>query len=412
MGTAFDHQELATLRAHGLAVYRGTLILEARPPITEAERAKVEREIGTRIPEDLLELWNVSFGGTLDYDLPIALGEHVYSASFRELFWPDSNDYNDLFGWIEHEFELLEDAAEEAEVEPPEVLDELPFGGFEYLERLYVNTEEGTRGRVSLYAQGLPPGWVGRLHEDTVATVAPSIPALFEQLVLESDPRAAGDGFVRGREMVDAVDGLKAEHPALANRLDALIDARIVNWRAIVAERPYANTPRQNQAGRIALRAAVEADAPDLLTPLLAQGYPLDRPIQGEMSALAMAVLVGAQQIVRSLLTSGQALGTPRLAQLTDMDLSLVEALIEHGAIFEPSSVTSAAVASVDTALRIVHAGARVGDWDSLADTTERARVRHERDAASVEAGTLRSSRSAEDYRAAARALATLSQQL
>jgi hypothetical protein len=87
----FTPAEIRTMAEHGIAVYRDKLIIEARPPITEAEAATIARRIGTSVPEGLLELWGVAYGGSLDYELTVPLGEHMYTASVTELFWPGSD---------------------------------------------------------------------------------------------------------------------------------------------------------------------------------------------------------------------------------------------------------------------------------------------------------------------------------
>ena len=49
-------EELATLREHGLAVFRGKLILKAQPPITAEQLAEVERRVGAPVPHGLRRL--------------------------------------------------------------------------------------------------------------------------------------------------------------------------------------------------------------------------------------------------------------------------------------------------------------------------------------------------------------------
>ena len=83
----FTKKEQATLRQHGLAVYRDKIITEAQPPITDEQIAAVEAKLTQPIPDELLALWRTSFGGSLDYVLNASFGEHRYSASFRELYW-------------------------------------------------------------------------------------------------------------------------------------------------------------------------------------------------------------------------------------------------------------------------------------------------------------------------------------
>ncbi len=87
------------LRRHQLAVFRDRLVLHAQPPLTAERQRAVEERIGAAVPDGLLALWRIAFGGALDYDLAIRLdhGEQV-TASFTELFYPGSDHYHDLFG--------------------------------------------------------------------------------------------------------------------------------------------------------------------------------------------------------------------------------------------------------------------------------------------------------------------------
>jgi hypothetical protein len=92
----FTDDELATLREHGIAIFHGKVILKAQPPISDAQLAEVEARLTGPVPEGLRELWRTAFGGSLDYDLEITFGEHRYTTSFRELFYPESGAYRRL----------------------------------------------------------------------------------------------------------------------------------------------------------------------------------------------------------------------------------------------------------------------------------------------------------------------------
>ena len=130
----FSDEEEQVLTDISLAIYRGKLILEAQPPITPPQATAIAEKFGQPLPEALLELWNVAYGGRLDYDLSVPLGDHAYEASFVELFYPESDGYRDLYGWIEAEEDAAFEHCEPGEEAPP--LRYFPFGGFEYLERV------------------------------------------------------------------------------------------------------------------------------------------------------------------------------------------------------------------------------------------------------------------------------------
>lgn len=95
------------------------------------------------MPDHLVRLWRTAFGGRLDYDLPVRFEDHVASLSFSELFFPGSSHYRDLWGWIEAQCEFEMDAAEEAGEDHDGKLRFLPIGGFEYLDRVFVDVTGG-----------------------------------------------------------------------------------------------------------------------------------------------------------------------------------------------------------------------------------------------------------------------------
>jgi hypothetical protein len=216
----FAESELAALRDHNLAVYRDKLILKAQPPATADALENVSRAVDGTIPSELLQLWATSFGGMLDYDLQVTFGDREYAASFTELFYPGSRHYHDLTGWIEHELELASEASQTAS----ERLPVIPFGGFEYLERMYCVTVPKDFGAVYLWAQGLPPAWKGRLTEDSLTRVASSVAELFDLLSLDSDPwETSSDPHSHGRDMRRAIEKLHVQHPLLADKLKKLV---------------------------------------------------------------------------------------------------------------------------------------------------------------------------------------------
>ena len=98
--------ERAALEPCGLAVFEDRIIYTAQPPIDDAALAAIADKCSGPLPGGLVALWRVAFGGALDYDLRVSFEEHEAVASFSELFWPGSNGYRDLWGWIEHEEEL------------------------------------------------------------------------------------------------------------------------------------------------------------------------------------------------------------------------------------------------------------------------------------------------------------------
>lgn len=412
--SALTPEESETLRAHGFAVFRGRLITDARPPITAAELAKIEETIGTTVPAGLLELWNVSFGGRLDYALTIPFGEFLYSASFRELFFPGSDGYHDLLGWIEHEQEGYADAAEEAGEPEPDVLPALPFGGFEYLERFYVLTEGPDRGSVLIYAQGLPPAWKGRLNEDTVAPVAAGVAELFEMLELVEDPRTADpESFAAGSETLAKINELREQEPDLAERLLELLVDSVFDWRAMIETSTFAGEAKQHHAARLALVAAAGDNDAALIRDMIRGGYPLDGLVTGNATALSYAIGKGAAEVAEELLDSGCPLGDTTIVFAKRLTPRLLDRLIAAGVTFDiEAALTAGESGAVDTALQIITSGRRHGDWSDVPAAIVRRRQRALDSAAKIESGKLHSYATPAEHREEAEHLSELLRRL
>lgn len=203
--------ERQLLLAHRLAVFDGCVVYDAQPPVSAEHVQRLAEGLAGPIPEDLLRLWRTCFGGRLGYDLEVDYDGHRHPFSFSELFYPDSDGYHDLWGWIEHERELAAEAATEEGRDWNGKLAYLPFGGFEYLERLYVCVEPGPEhGAVIAWSHGLPPAWAGRLHQDSVTRLADDVGGLFRLLSFEQDPFDAENACGVADELLEALDALEA----------------------------------------------------------------------------------------------------------------------------------------------------------------------------------------------------------
>ena len=418
MFTTFKIEEEATLREHGLAVYRDKIITDAQPPITEAQIAAVEAKLTKPIPEELLALWRTSFGGSLDYVLNATFGEHQYSCSFRELFYPDNDQYRDLFGWIEHELKLSNKARkdeEEAERGPGVVrLPVLPFGGFEDLERLYVSLDDEQQGQVILWAHGLPPAWKMRLTEDAVATIAENVNELFDLLSLDEDPANKNcSDYCTGTEMLEALGELRKAAPELAAKLENLVKQSVFDWRAQLATSSYEGTPTQQRALRLALKTAADDDDVSVVERLIEQRYPLDQAVSGTETVLSLAACQGAGNVLDTLLACGSPLGDSPIIFAKGLTLERVAKLIDADIAFDVDALFNVAAAGThDAALRIVNDARHHGDWDNLKGQLAKQARQAAKDATSVDSGKLGSYLTADEYRAQAKHLRAFAKML
>ncbi len=383
--------ELATLQRHALIVFEDRVIYKAGAPIDVQTTKRIEQCLAGPIPEDLLALWQLALGGRLDYELEAPMVGIERALSFTQLFAPDDAGYRDLFGWIEHEQELVleveeetaEDAGETAEEKFSEdvKLSVLPFGGFEYLERMYVVVQPGPEyGHALCWKQGLPPAWVGRLHEDTVVTIAPSVRALFRQLHLEESPEAPrdDDDYRHGDEVWNAIQNFEdaaPEHAPLAAKLRALVKSAVLDWRTPYERGNLAHAP---QMAALAMRHAVKTDDVAMLNNLVKQKLDINAAIAGGLSSIEVALRHGCQAVSEVLLTMN--VDVSRAIQMAGGRVSrdICASLLQRGAIPDARAAIDAATNGNGETAMLIAVALKVADakaWSRLKpDSMERAR--------------------------------------
>ncbi|WP_446219346.1 hypothetical protein [Micromonospora sp. IBHARD004] len=255
-------------------------------------------------------MWRTAFGGRLDYDLRADLDGQDVPVSFTELFYPDSGDYHDLWGWIEHECGL----AEEHQPDWSGPLVHLPIGGFEYLERVYVHTAAGPdHGAVVCWRQGLPPGWELRAG-DRAGRLADDLGALFGQLVLEQDPWGnSGDPHAR----------------SAAAKLRRLVRATVLDWRRALDPGTLVT---QRRLGRLALDRAAANDDVALLARLVALGCDPTEEVRNGLTAIDVALLHRANAVVQWLLERRVPVENSLQVAAHAVDLDLARDLLHQGA--------------------------------------------------------------------------------
>jgi len=399
----FTHSDLDLMRKLGIAVFRDKLILDAQPPITEGQLAKVRAQVDGELPPELIALWKTCFGGKLDYDFEVTFGDHLYSASFRELFYPGSKHYHDLDGWIEVELELGQEAAEAQGKPIPERTPFLPFGGFEYLERFYALLKPDEYGAVLIYAQGIP--WKGRLNEDSVAKVADSVAELFDQLMLNEDPfDEKSSEYATGKEMVERIREVEAEHPQPADKLKQGVRQSIFDWQGMIERATFSGalSTEVSKALRSALLYAVDRSDLGLINRLHSRGAPFDITLHGTGGVLDCAMVRQAFEVVERLIDLDVDLGDAPVLHATNCSDKLLLKLIKHNVMFDEEAIYSAAETGAIEGAGALARSSQVVEQESISQivskATERA-ARHERDATKVETGKLGSYLTADDYR-------------
>jgi hypothetical protein len=327
-------------RSDSVRIFEDRIILQPRAPITNEELKLIEARCAGPIPAELERLWRITFGGQLDYGLNVEFDGHVHEFSFTELFFPGSDHYHDLYGWMDHEVELAKEFA--GGRDRSDALAFLPIGGFEYLERICVCTQPGDDyGAVFAYAQGLPPAWILNLHENSVARIADDLPSLFRMLDLPQDPRSvAQDDFAPGVELVATIQSIGEADPARAATLMRLVDAAVVDWRASLSGEDIASRPRHR---RLALSHASATGDIGLLERLAALGCDLNERFLGGGGPLDHSLVHGRFEAARWLLGQGASVTQAVDVAAAVAPPDLIRELLERGAAPSARAATAAA---------------------------------------------------------------------
>ncbi|MET3182367.1 UNVERIFIED_ORG: hypothetical protein ABIC43_005543 [Variovorax guangxiensis] len=330
----FTTDELSTLREHGIVLFAERVIFDAQPPMPSQQIEAVQALCSGPLPEALVALWQETAGGRLDYDLSLEMNGNLEGISWNELFWDGSDGYHDLQGWIEHEQELAQEAAEEHGTPWTGKLTHLPFGGFEYTDRIYAVVEPGAgHGQIVAWKKGLPPAWTHALHEDSVNTVAPDLRGAFAALRLDEDPLAPTGDYFSGQTLLGYLDDRHQDHGLDLDLMDKVVTfycRAVVDWRTPLAEGTLRHQP---QLARVALRHAIATDDAKLVAELAAAGVDFDGPQQGSALATDVAVSHGAFAAAAALVRAGAPVAADALRNIDgQISPELTSALLDNGA--------------------------------------------------------------------------------
>lgn len=403
---AFSTAEQEAMRDARIALFEDRMILEAQPPIDSNTLREIAACCSGPIPEPLLALWAVSFGGELDYALEGSFGGHHAALSFTEIFYPGSDGYRDLWGWIDHERELAAEAAAQRGREARAELDVLPFGGFEYLERMYVLVAKGPdHGAVLAWQKGLPPAWRFRLHQDSVTSLAPDVRELFRMLHLESDPEDGDDDGVRMLEAIDELAQLGDAGRSAADSLRQVVRRAVLDWRDAVRDGSIAS---RGALRRRALEHAAREDDVELMKRLVALRCDPTEALRGGAPVLDHALAASSSRTARWLLDIGVPVTSAlrNAAQSLEVDLA-VELLAAGSRPDAIGALNAASAGRLETALAIARA-LPSDDASSLARSAQEAAARADAVAARVASGQTLSNESEARHRARADALRSL----
>jgi hypothetical protein len=367
MSEYFADDELAMLREHGIVLFAERVIFDARPPMPAEQIAAVQAACAGPIPPELLALWQQTAGGRIDYDLYLHMNGNEEAVNWSELFCNGSDTYHDLQGWIEHEQEGAEEAAKAHGQTWDGKLTALPFGGFEYIDRIYAVVEPGADyGHVLAWKQGLPEAWAHEMHEDGLTTLAHDLYAAFATLHLDEDPLEPAGEYFTGQALLAYLDERHEAHALSIELLDKLVAfyrRAMVDWRTPLAEGTLGENGRLS---RIALRHAVATDDAALVAQLAGAGVALDGALHGSAIATDLALSHGAHAAAAELVRAGAPVAPDALDYIDSaVSPELVALLLEHGAQPSATAIAECVACGAPAAARLI-ASAYGQDHDDL----------------------------------------------
>ena len=362
----FSATELLALREHGVVLFDGRVIYDARPPMPPERVAAVQAQCAGPLPAALLKLWETTAGGRLDYDLTLPMAGNLEAVSWCELFHDGSDGYHDLAGWIEHERQLADEAAAEAGHATGALLSHLPIGGFEHSDRIYAVVEPGAQhGSIVAWKEGLPPAWTHDLHQDAICTVGPDLNAAFAALHLVEDPLAPTDDAATGQALLAYLDERHESHGLDLDLIDKLIAwyrRALLDWRTPLADGSLRQQPLLAHA---ALRHAINLDDAELVAELAAAGVRFDGPLEGSANAIDVALAHAAFAVAAALLRAGAPVAPDALANIDEATApELVTQLIDSGAEPNVAAMVKCVACGAPASARVIGAACAAVDID------------------------------------------------
>ncbi len=407
------------LHDQGFAVYEGRVISSVAPAVNDEDLRAIRARCRGPIPEPLIELWSLTFGGQLDYELSADFGRGTQHAlSCTELFGGTARlGQRTVQEWIEVELQAAAEEAQRQGEPAPDVLNFVPFAGFGEYERFFVRVDEGPdHGSIWVWSHALSPAVTGSTEPSGVARIADDLSALFASFHLSARLDESSEKRPIGRTLRRSLDDLAeigVAEQALADQLWALHQSAALDWRG---ELEAGRFPEDSRLLPPAVIGTARTDDDRALRQLLDIGVDPSAPLVRNGNLLDHAAAHGASRCVRQLLALGVTAERSVAWGAAALESSLLMKCVEAGAFLSPVAVMSAIrnpdpQALVVLAHRLVEQSA--AERDGLVDAL---RVRAEDDgsfADELDAGTAVSPRGdAASFRATAVRLQALADQL
>ncbi|MGR4870805.1 SMI1/KNR4 family protein [Variovorax sp. LARHSF232] len=356
MDDFFSADERMQLRAHGIVIFAGRVIFDARAPITDQQLSAIEAACIGPVPPSLLALWRETAGGALDYDLSVRMNGSEEPVHWAELFGYGPEGFLDLPGWIAHEREHGAGTDTQGKGWAPK-LAALPFGGFEDSDRIYAVTEPGAQfGHILAWKQGLPEAWPHAMHQDGLATVATDLEGALAALHLAEDPLAPAGDYFTGQALLDYLDERHGDHGLdldLADKLIAYYRRALIDWRTPLTEGRLAQ--EAPLAAQIAQRHAIATDDAGLINELAAAGLRFEAPLHGSALPTDLALSHGAYAAAAALVEADAPLSPDALDNIEGaISPELTQELLARGAQPSMHAMAQCVAAGAPAAARVI----------------------------------------------------------
>lgn len=341
----FTSEELEELKRHKIVIFADRVIFNARPPMTQSEMRAISAQCLSEIPEPLIELWSLTAGGEVNYDLTCTMDGYEEGISFTELFFNGSNSYRDLQGWIDYEKEMLyeDECSEDSELKFEDLkLDLLPIGGYDYSNRIYVDLRPGEKyGRIGVMKLRYPPGCDDLMTEDGSCFIGKDLYEAFGQLYLRDDPFNPAEEYSGGHEFFAYIDskieeGLNRE---LADKIKLFFAEAKPNWKSALENGTIADNAF---LARVATYYAIQSEDSNLLIQLRKAGVTFDKPLSSKRMPVEVALAAQKLESVKTLLEN-DAIFSDRVfySYSYPIPTSLMKLIIEKGAKLSIDTILS-----------------------------------------------------------------------
>lgn len=350
MSKYFTADEIRKLREHNIVIYADRVMVNAQPPLSAERMKEIEAYGKGPLPAELKELWGLTAGGEIYYDLIVEMNGSLEPVSFNEIFYDESSGYNDLQGWIEHEIECAEEASGD---EWDGKLFAIPIGGFEYCDRIYAVVEEGDEyGSIIAWKQGLPPAWKGALHDDAIATIASGLKSAFGCLFLENDPLDKSVEYNSAEGCIDYIEEavLSGLSRTLADKLTGFYSQAVIDWKTKISNKTICD---DKICTRSAMNHALKNDDASLMIKLASVLPSVDIPCRGTLRPLEAALQSGKFNVAGALIKCGAEVKSDTLEFLSGpIPKELLSEIIDKGACPSVENVVNcAATGAYESAL-------------------------------------------------------------